>query len=232
MKTYSAAELAEILEKHSMWLANEDEGERADLSSADLSYADLRSANLSYADLRSANLSSADLRSADLSSADLSYADLRSANLSSADLSDADLRSANLSSADLRSANLRSANLSDADLRSANLRSANLSDANLSSANLRSANLSDANLSGAIGNMKELKTIRCDMWPVSYTASVIQIGCQRHDISEWWSFSDESISGMDHSALTWWRVWKPIIKAIIDASPAVDIKQPASEVTE
>lgn len=49
-------ELNIILEKHKKWLKNEEGGERAVLS-----YADLRSANL-----RSANLSGADLSGADL----------------------------------------------------------------------------------------------------------------------------------------------------------------------
>jgi hypothetical protein len=107
MKTITPEELKEILVKHKMWLLNQDGGERANLSSADLSYADLRyanlsSADLSYADLRYANLSSADLSYANLSSADLSYANLSYADLSYADLSSADLSYANLSSADLR----------------------------------------------------------------------------------------------------------------------------------
>ena len=93
MKTYTVEEMKAILAEHAKWLRGE-EGERANLSSADLRSANLSSADLSYADLRSA----------DLSSADLSYADLRSADLRSADLSYADLRYA-----DLRSANLRSA---------------------------------------------------------------------------------------------------------------------------
>ena len=122
MKTYSEEELKEILIKHKMWLNNEEDGEKADLRSANLSYADLRYANLSYANLSYANLSSADLSYADLRSANL-----RSANLSSANLSYADLRSANLSYANLRSANLSSADLSYADLSYANLSSADLS---------------------------------------------------------------------------------------------------------
>ena len=70
-------ELDKILENHKLWLkTNGEQGERANLSYADLSSADLRSANLSSADLRSANL-----RYANLSSADLSYADLSSADL-------------------------------------------------------------------------------------------------------------------------------------------------------
>ena len=57
MRTFTKAQLKEILAKHKAWLNNEDGGERADLRSADLSSANLSSADLSYADLRSANLS-------------------------------------------------------------------------------------------------------------------------------------------------------------------------------
>ena len=90
-------ELDKILENHKLWLkTNGEQGERADLRSANLRYADLRSANLRYANLRSANLRYADLRYANLSYADLSYADLRYADLSYADLRYANLRSADL----------------------------------------------------------------------------------------------------------------------------------------
>ena len=134
MRTFTKEQLAEILQKHKMWVDGEEGGERADLSSADLRFANLRSANLRSADLSSADLSSADLSSADLRFADLSSANLRSAYLSSAYLSSADLSSAYLSSANLRSANLRSADLSSADLSSADLSSADLRFADLSSA--------------------------------------------------------------------------------------------------
>jgi hypothetical protein len=69
-------EIEEKIRKHALWLANEDGGERADLSGADLSEADL---------------SEADLSGADLSGADLRWAYLRWANLSGADLSDAEI---------------------------------------------------------------------------------------------------------------------------------------------
>ncbi len=116
MKTYTAEELKAILAKHKAWLNNEDGGERADLSGADLSGANLRDADLSGADLRGADLSGANLRDADLSYADLSGADLRDANLRGANLRDADLRDADLSYADLSRADLSGANLRDADL--------------------------------------------------------------------------------------------------------------------
>ena len=92
LRNISKEELDKIIDNHKKWLqSGGEEGERADLSSAnlryaDLSYADLRSANLRYANLRYADLSYADLSSADLRSADLSYADLSYANLRYADL--------------------------------------------------------------------------------------------------------------------------------------------------
>ena len=73
-KIITKEELEVFLRKHKMWLANEPDGERANLSDADL-----RGANLSDADLSDANL-----RGADLWGADLSDADLRGANLSDA----------------------------------------------------------------------------------------------------------------------------------------------------
>jgi len=103
-------ELIPILEKHEKWLINEDGGERANLSDADL-----RGANLSWANLREANLSEADLRGANLS-----WANLRGADLREADLREANLRGANLSWANLRGADLREADLREADLSEAN----------------------------------------------------------------------------------------------------------------
>ena len=58
--------LNEILEKHLKWLNDENGGERANLSGANLSRANLSGANLSGADLSRANLIGADLSRADL----------------------------------------------------------------------------------------------------------------------------------------------------------------------
>ncbi len=158
------------------------------------------------------------------SRADLYDADLYGANLRGANLRGADLRGANLSGANLRGANLSGANLRGADLRGADLRGANLRDANLSGANLRGADLSGANLRGAdlrcMGNLNNIKTIQADLWQIGYTHDTMQIGCQRHLIAEWWAFSDPEISSMDARALAWWAVWKPILQAMIAASPA------------
>jgi len=63
--------LKEILKKHLLWLNDEEDGEKADLHSADLCDANLYGADLRGADLCGANLHSADLRGANLHSANL-----------------------------------------------------------------------------------------------------------------------------------------------------------------
>ena len=153
--------------------------------------------------------------------ADLSEANLRLANLRTANLRDADLRRA-----DLNKANLSGANLSGADLRGANLSGARLSEANLHGANLHGARLSGANLHGAIlwsaiGNGREIKSLQCGTYDIAYTATHMQIGCERHAIEDWWAFDDDRIAGMDEGALDWWHTWKPILQQMIEASPAV-----------
>jgi hypothetical protein len=99
MKTYTAPALAEVIEKHGKWLRDEDGGERANLSRADLLGADLSRADLSRADLSGADLFDSNLSWADLSEADLSWANLRWANLFNSNLSWANLSGANLSGA-------------------------------------------------------------------------------------------------------------------------------------
>ena len=164
MRKIDEAELNKILSNHKLWLMDEPNGIRADLSGVDLSDANLRGADLRYANLSGAyieganlygailygvNLGCANLRYTDLRGADLKSAYLRNVNLGCADLSGADLRNANLWNADLRYTNLSGANLGCANLSGANLKSADLRDVNLGCANLSGANLGCANLSGA-----------------------------------------------------------------------------------
>ena len=62
--TYS--EIEEILTKHQAWINGEPNGNKADLSNADLTLALLSNADLTSADLRGADLSNADLYRANL----------------------------------------------------------------------------------------------------------------------------------------------------------------------
>jgi hypothetical protein len=118
-------------------------------------------------------------------------------------------------------ANLSRADLSGANLSRANLSGANLLGADLWGADLSGADLSEADLSGASGNLKSIKSVFLDTYPVTYTARIMQIKCQCHEIAAWWAFSDAEIYAMDGvKALEWWQKYKPLLQQIIAMSPA------------
>jgi uncharacterized protein YjbI with pentapeptide repeats len=150
-------------------------------------------------DLLGANLQGADLRHADLNSADMRYADLSGANMRYADLSGANLRGASLIGTNLSGTNLSGADLGCADLSGANMRSANIIGADLSGANVLNINSSDAT----------------NDYDIFATSTHMKIGCQFHKWGDWMGFDDEAIIKMDgDAALKFWRVWKPILRAI------------------
>lgn len=105
-------ELNKILENHKLWL-NDEGGECADLSGADLRYVNLKGIDLRYTNLSGADLSGADLRYADLYDVDLNNANLNGANLRYTGLMNTDLSGANLSDTDLRYTSLNGANLNN-----------------------------------------------------------------------------------------------------------------------
>ena len=156
--------------------------------------------------------------------ADLCGAYLRGAYLCGANLRNANLCNADLCNANLRGADLCNANLRDANLRGADLCGANLCDADLCGADLRGADLCGADLCGVFGNIAHIKSLQTEKYNVTYTADVIQIGCQRHTIEKWKKFDDETIKRMDSGALEWWKKWKPILMHIIEMSPCEPTK--------
>ena len=85
-----------------------------------------------------------------------------------------------------------------------------------SRADLSGADLSGANLWSTVGNQREIVTIQTNLWQIVYTQGVMQIGCQRHSITDWFGFSDEKISSMDDEALEFWKKWKPILNLIME----------------
>ena len=142
-------QLREILDKHNKWVNHEMDGERADLSGANLRWLNLSGVNLREANLRDADFSYSDLRWANLSGANLIGVDL-----CGVDLRGANLCYANLHGADLSGTNLRGSNLIDADLTGSTLHYSNLTDANLRGANLRDANLAGATYAGTALNLQ------------------------------------------------------------------------------
>ncbi len=127
----------------------------------------------------------------------------------------ANLCGANLIDANLCGANLCGANLIDANLCGANLCGANLIDANLRGANLCGANLCGANLEGEILTKTPIY-IDLD-WAVTITTEYMRIGCQRHTIVDWATFTDEEISNMSSGALDFWNTWKKPLLAMCEA---------------
>ena len=110
----------------------------------------------------------------------------------------------------------------------ANLSDANLSGADLRDANLSGANLSGANLRGANGVNDWVKCIQIDTYPITYTAKVMQIGCQRHSLADWAAFSDAQIRAMDSAkALAWWEKYSAWIFATIELCPAKPMNEAA-----
>ena len=41
-------------------------------------------------------------------------------------------------------------------------------------------------------------------YDIAFTHDVLQIGCKRYPIKDWFEFDDEAISSMDGGALEWW----------------------------
>ena len=122
---------------------------------------------------------------------------------------------ANLSNNDLYGANLYGTNLCNA-----NLKDANLKGSDLSHANLKGANLSGAKLLRTIGDMQSVKSFQVEKYMITYTDTILNIGCKSYTIDEWNNFTNKEISDMDNGAVEWWTKWKPIIMQIIKMSPA------------
>ncbi len=142
------------------------------------------------------------------------------ADLSNSDLSNSDFSNSDFSYTDLSYTRLSHTNLSNSDLSYTRLSHTNLSYTNLSYTNLSNSDLRYCGLQGTVGNMNNIKSIQVERYEVTYTDKVMQIGCEKYKISEWFNFNDDTISEMDDGALEWWKVWKPILKKIIEISPA------------
>jgi hypothetical protein len=178
--------------------------------------ANLNGANLAWVDLVRANLYGANLNWANLYGANLAWVDLAGANLNGANLNGANLYGVNL-----KGANLKGANLYGAYLEGANLEGANLYGANLYGAKLGGADLNGANLEGVNGVNEYIKCVQIEAYPITYTAEILQIGCERHPIEDWRTFGCHRIVAMDgKGALKFWAKYKNWIFQTIELCPA------------
>jgi hypothetical protein len=108
MRTLTVKQIKEAVEKHALWLEDDNKGECADFSYVDFTGIDY---NFSGLNLRGINLHGVNLQGANLQGANLHLADLRDADLRDADLRWANLQYANLHLADLNGANIQGANI-------------------------------------------------------------------------------------------------------------------------
>jgi hypothetical protein len=128
---------------------------------------------------------------------------------------------ANLEGANLYGAKLTGINLEGANLEGANLAGAKLTGANLEGAKLTGADLYGANLEGVNGVNEYVKCIQIEAYPITYTADILQIGCERHLIEDWRKFDSRRIAAMDgKGALKFWAKYKNWIFQTIELCPA------------
>lgn len=106
------------------------------------------------------------------------------------------------------------------DASGAKFENCNLKYASFNKASLSGASFNDSDLNGVVGNGKQIITMSLERWPVAYTETHLQIGCERHLIEDWWKFTDKQIDAMSKHALAWWKNWKPILQKAIENNPA------------
>ncbi len=160
-------ELQEILQKHKIWFESRGkEGERAELSKADLHQKDLSFQNLAGANLRDADFSQASMRGINFKKATLAGTNFSKAGATFADFSGADLRGAKMHGANLSFSNFNDTNLRFADFLLAYMRGTQLEQACLAYANFTGAAMLGVNFHGAdFDNVNLARTI---LWESSF----------------------------------------------------------------
>ena len=209
-------EIAEAIENHRLWLADEETGNRMDFTNGNLEGCDF-----SGADLRMACFAAADCRGADFSGSNLS-----SAYFWRSDLRDCDFGFSNLFLANMKEVDARCANFSHADLQKADLSGSHLREASFHNANLRNTDLKDANLYRAsllcFGNGREINTMQLGSISIGYTAEDLQINGVHVPISEWreWVAHPEQPTNLPTTTEQWCRQNLGLLLSLIANNPA------------
>ena len=200
--------LRQALDDHSKWLIDKTTGKRLDLTGADMSRADLTGANMTSATMIRVNLCETKMI----------HADMSYAHMTGADMSYSDIVGARLYRANLTGANLTGADMSYSDIIGATMYGVDLTDANMTGADMSGADLR------CYGNMREIRTMQIDTWPIGYTHDTLQIGCQRHPIEKWRKWSTDAgrkwVDQMHGAALERAERNLALVLQIIDANPA------------
>ena len=148
-------------------------------------------------------------------------------------LSDAILNSGkSFQCADLQYADLQYADLLCANLRGANLLSVNLQFANLQYANLQFADLLCADLRGAKSKLNDIEyeitktpiIIFNLRWSIYIDDKIMEIGCQKHFITDWFKFKTKEIAEIESNALSFWKENRKILLMLCKNHTGLEIK--------
>lgn len=214
-------DLQVILADHQKWLADPEQGKRADLSRQNLI-----GAQLPNVDLRQAILYQADLSNADLTHANLCGSDLRGAHLVQATLDHAWLADANLEGALLCPARLAQTRLWDINLRDADLEGADLSEADLSGADLRDANLTGITLTDTDLSHTGVIALTAGPYQGCVTSTHFHMGCVRLALQDLPADDDEvGWDEVDSCAWDWWCRYGRIVRAAIETACEIDAER-------
>ena len=169
-----------------------------------------------------ANFDNTDLSGFDLSHSNLSGAQFEGANLTGTVFVGCRLDSTNFVGANLTSATISGCYCTNADFATANLTGAMLSESGFRGTNFSNANLTGVTIESTTGNMSEIKSMAFAGQPISYTSSMLQIGCIQVSVTACLADldSDEYRSSLHPAGVEFWSVWGDIIKSILDLSPA------------
>jgi hypothetical protein len=117
----------------------------------------------------------------------------------------------------IRHKDFSDANFNDANFNGVNFYRANFSGASFNGANFSGANFYRANFDSVIGDSRLIHTIQTNIWHIVIYSNRMQIGCENHTIKRWMSYDYSDISVMNSKALSFWKIWKPIIVEYIKA---------------
>jgi uncharacterized protein YjbI with pentapeptide repeats len=158
-------ELAEVVERHRLWLLGDtEEGRRAKFTGLDLYTEKLEGVDLRFADFSQADLSSAKIKESNLEHANMSEAVLTHVEFHRVNLGHVNLRNASCAGSTFYYARLEQADAVGADFGYSRLVHSDLTDAALDQANFRLALFEHCTFRGA--SMK-----RCNLWSTRSIAS-------------------------------------------------------------
>lgn len=231
-------EFDDLLADHHRWLKDPATGDQLVLLGKHLVGAKLRDLNLKSIDLEECDLLAAQFQGSNMEAVDLQRARLLNAQfertylaranfykagMQAAEFFNCDLTSSDMTDTELKETRFIDCDLKDVDFEGAICESTRFSGSDLRGANFKGVDLSSCGFYGTIGNRKQIKNIHvCGEYPIAYTKTQLQIGCENHSITDWWDFNDPQIKGLGVGALDFWLANKDYIRMTIERYPAED----------